>query len=337
MLYLHNNKRITINMKYISLANTKAHRLPFYLAMEEYVAKYLDEDEAFFMWQVRPTVIFGRNQLIEKEVNLQYCKAHGIETYRRKSGGGCVYADMGNIMFSYITKTYNVAEAYGKYISKVVDALKTLGVDAMVSGRNDIVVDGRKVSGNAFYHVNGKSVVHGTMLYDTDVANMANAITPAVAKLISKGVDSVRNRITTLNNYLNISIDDFKKIIVKDLCDEAVALDEQAESVICDIEKTYLSDSFIYGNNPHCNIEKDTRIEGVGEFKVLIEINKSIVKKINIMGDYFLNGEIDAQLLEKLIGIPYNESSIRCALEDVNVGDVILNLNKEQFIKLIII
>ena len=166
-------------MIYIALPTSEARRLSFYLAMEEYTARHLNTgDDCFFMWQVKPSVIFGRNQLIEAEVNLDYCRQHGIEVYRRKSGGGCVYADMSNIMFSYITQDEQVNFTFNRYINLVALMLCKLGVDARASRRNDILIatgnnpdtgemDIRKVSGNAFYHIPGHSIVHGTMLYDT--------------------------------------------------------------------------------------------------------------------------------------------------------------------------
>lgn len=165
-------------MKYVALPEEKVRRLSFYLAMEEYVARHVDEDDSFFMWQVEPSVIFGRNQLIENEVNLDYCRANHIATFRRKSGGGCVYADMKNIMFSYITKEDNVSLTFSRYINMVVEVLRRLGVDARASGRNDVMIGDRKVSGSAFYHLPGRSIVHSTMLYDTDMRNMVGAITP---------------------------------------------------------------------------------------------------------------------------------------------------------------
>lgn len=324
-------------MKYISLANGKVRELPFYLAMEEYVAKFLDLDEAFFMWQVAPTVIFGRNQLIEKEINLSYCKDTEIQMYRRKSGGGCVYSDCGNIMFSYVTKEYNVNTAYFQYLDKVVSALRYLGVNAESTGRNDIVIDGRKIAGNAFYHVAGKSVVHGTMLFDTDMDNMVNAITPATVKLQSNGIDSVRSRIALLKDYLNMSIDEFKENMKKQLCDNVLVLDDNAVVEIERLEQIYLDDNFIYGKNPRCNIVKEQRLEGVGTIKAMIETEKGLIRHVNLIGDYFLNEELDGQLLERLENIPYREDAIRTVLADIEVGNIIRNLNNEQLIKLIII
>ena len=106
-------------MKYISLPDEKVRRLSFYLAMEEFVARRLDEPDGFFLWQVEPSVIFGRNQVVENEVNLDYCKAHGIKVYRRKSGGGCVYADMDNLMWSFITTGENVGFAFNRFVNMV--------------------------------------------------------------------------------------------------------------------------------------------------------------------------------------------------------------------------
>ena len=141
-------------MIHISLPKSDTRRLSFYLAMEEFVARNINQDEdCFFMWQVEPSVIFGRNQLIENEVNMAYCRENDIKTYRRKSGGGCVYADMSNIMFSYITRSENVSLTFDRYINMVAEMLRGLNVPAEATGRNDIMIEGRKVSGNAFYHI----------------------------------------------------------------------------------------------------------------------------------------------------------------------------------------
>ena len=164
-------------MKYLELPDNTVRILPFYLAMEEYAARVIGEESLLFMWQVAPTVIFGRNQLIENEVNLPYCREHSIATYRRKSGGGCVYADMSNIMFSYITRSDNVQTTFNDYTQAIAEMLRSLGLNASSGGRNDVLIDGMKVSGNAFYHLPGRSIVHGTMLYDTDMDHMTQAIT----------------------------------------------------------------------------------------------------------------------------------------------------------------
>ena len=192
-------------MKNIILPDNQERSLAFWLAMEEFVAKSVDE-EAFFVWRVAPTVIIGRNQVLEAEVNLDYCRRNGVKIVRRKSGGGCVYADRDNIMISYVSKRGDVAEIFDRYLSALTSCLCSLGLKAEKSGRNDILVEGRKVSGNAFHQLPDRSIVHGTLLYNTDFDALEEAIRPPVEKLLRHGVASVRQRVGNLRDYLDPAI-----------------------------------------------------------------------------------------------------------------------------------
>lgn len=330
-------------MKYISLPDaigqgrsegSSLRGVAFYLAMEEYVARHVAGEECFFMWQVEPSVIFGRNQLIENEVNLDFCKKHGIRMYRRKSGGGCVYADCRNVMFSYITSEEQVGFTFNRYINMVVTLLQRLGVDASASGRNDVMIGDRKVSGNAFYHLPGRSIVHGTMLYDTDVVNMVGAITPSDAKLLSKGVISVYQRVALLKDYVTLSLDEFKAFVRQTLCDGEVVLTEEQVREIEQMEQEYLSYEFIYGKNPRYTLVKHRRIERVGELEARIEVKNGIIKSVNLMGDYFLVGDLDKGLLQKLRDVPLEHGALRRVLPD-RIDDIIMNLMTEDFILLL--
>lgn len=205
-------------MKYIALPDEKERRLSFYLAMEEWVARRLDEPECFFMWQVAPTVIFGRNQVMENEVNVDYCHEKGIQMFRRKSGGGCVYADKGNVMLSYVCDGDNVGFTFNKVINMLLLVLRRMGVEATSTSHNDVMIGERKVSGTAFYHLPGRNIVHSTFLYDTDMENMLHAITPSREKLQRKGVESVRQRITLLKDYTDMSLEEVKSLIRTTLC-----------------------------------------------------------------------------------------------------------------------
>ncbi|MBQ2878262.1 MAG: lipoate--protein ligase [Bacteroidaceae bacterium] len=322
-------------MIHVSLPNDRQHKLPFYLAMEEYVARMLPTGDYFFMWQVESTVIFGRNQLIDSEVDIEYCKQHGIAMYRRKSGGGCVYADKSNIMFSYITADTNVNFTFNKYMLMVEHVLQKLGIDAKTTGRNDIIIDGKKVSGNAFYHLSDRSIVHGTMLFDTDLEKMARSTTPSDAKLKSKGVESVRQRVTTLNKYITISIDEFKQFVVENLCDSELLLDDDALNYIAEIEQEYYSDEFVFGNNPAYSLHRKVRIEGVGEFDIRIEVKNSVIKKINLLGDFFLVGDLDNMLLTRLKGVEFTSQAMQKALSGIDPGKIIMNMKKEHITELI--
>lgn len=318
----------------MELPDDRVRRLSFYLAMEEYVVRHMDERDFFFMWQVEPSVIFGRNQLIENEVNLEFCRNRGIRTYRRKSGGGCVYADMKNIMFSYITSEENVGFTFNRYINMVVLVLNRLGVDARANGRNDIMIGDRKVSGNAFYKLPGRSVVHGTMLYDTDMENMVGSITPTDGKLLSKGVRSVRQRIALLKDHIGMDMDEFKLFVRDNLCKNRVTLTESDVSAVEHIERGYLSDDFIYGNNPRYTVTRRGRIEGVGEMEVRMELKNDIIKAVNIVGDYFLTGDMDSMLIAPLIGTRLTAEELTAALPR-NTEDVVMNLSREELVKLL--
>lgn len=234
-------------MKYISLPTSEVRRLSFYLAMEEFVARHIDEPDCFFMWQVEPSVIFGRNQVLEDEVNVAYCREHGIKLYRRKSGGGCVYADMDNLMLSYVTSEDHVHFAFNRFINMVLLVLQKLGIAATGTAHNDVMIGDRKVCGTACYHLEGRSVVHSTMLYDTNMEHMLNAITPGPEKLAQKGIQSVRQRITLLKDYTTLEcVDDLKSMVRSTLCDGERLLTADEVAAIETIEATYLKEEFIH-------------------------------------------------------------------------------------------
>ncbi len=232
-------------MKNIVLPDKKERSLAFYLAMEEFVAERI-EDEAFFVWRVAPTVIIGRNQDLEAEVNLEYCHGHGVHIVRRRSGGGCVYSDKGNIMVSYVSDRGVVSAVFDRYLSAMTACLCSLGLRAEKSGRNDILVEGRKVSGNAFHQLPDRSIVHGTLLYDTDFEALEEAIRPPVEKLERHGVASVRQRVENLKVYLDPqrigSVEELENYLVTWFCDGELRLTEEDVREIEELEMDYNKD-----------------------------------------------------------------------------------------------
>ena len=233
-------------MKYIALPTNENRQLSFYLAMEEYVARHISEPDCFFMWQVEPSVIFGRNQVLENEVNVDYCRQHHIKMYRRKSGGGCVYADMDNLMLSYVGDGDQVGFTFNKFLQMMLLVLRKMGVEATSTVHNDIMIGDRKVCGTAFYQLPGRSIVHSTMLYDTNMEHMLNAITPSAEKLEKKGIQSVRQRITLLKDYVNLTLDDVKTLIRETLCKGELRLTPEQVAEIETIEQSYLKQEFIH-------------------------------------------------------------------------------------------
>ena len=219
-------------MKYVKLPEDKQYKLPFYLAMEEYIAENCGED-LLFTWQVEPTVIFGRNQVMLAEVNVDYCEQHHIQYYRRKSGGGCVYADKGNIMTSYITPKVTSDVAFNEFLNNLADVLRKLGFDAVKTEHNDILIGGRKVSGNALFQKEKASIVHGTLMYDVDIQTLMEAITPPKQKLEKHGIESVRQRVVNLKELgLKLSVEELRNHIAQSLCDgEKVLTDDEVNEI----------------------------------------------------------------------------------------------------------
>ena len=243
-------------MLHITLPAEEHFPLPFYLALEEVLANHFSE-ECLFTWVVRPTVIFGRNQVMANEVNVPFCKANAIEMVRRKSGGGCVYADEGNIMISYVTPTdgHSVEDIFARYLQRVVDALNAIlpplpdGCQIRATGRNDIMLGERKISGNALYTTNAKrsAIVHGTLLHSTDIERMVNAITPSTEKLMSKGVQSVRQRVVNLTEFVDISIPRLRRKLAGRLCDKELPLSPALTEETKALMQEYLAPEWLNG------------------------------------------------------------------------------------------
>ena len=324
-------------MKYILLPKPDTiHQLPFYFAVEEYVARHYTDDDYFMGWRVNPTVMLGRNQLIDNEVNTDYCKEHKIDIFRRKSGGGCIYADKGCIQFSYISRAVNANEAFAAYMQRMADLLKGLKIDAQLSGRNDILIDGTKVSGCAFYQLSNRSVLHNSLLFDTQLDHLSNALTPAKEKLQSKGVASVRQRVTNVATYTQLDILAFMDYVRQEMCGtEVLELTEEDMKEVAEIEKELASDDFVYGKNPKYSLIRKHRFDGVGTLEAHIELKNNIIGSVNMVGDYFLLGDIDHDFLSLLKGCEFTREAVEERLKDIDLSTIIRGLKLRQFLRLL--
>ena len=324
-------------MKYILLPKPDTiHQLPFYFAVEEYVARHYTDDDYFMGWRVNPTVMLGRNQLIDNEVNTDYCKEHKIDIFRRKSGGGCIYADKGCIQFSYISRAVNANKAFADYMQRMADLLKGLKIDAQLSGRNDILINETKVSGCAFYQLSNRSVLHNSLLFDTQLDHLSNALTPAKEKLQSKGVESVRQRVTNVATYTQLDILAFMDYVRQEMCGtEVLELTEEDMKGVAEIEKELSSDDFVYGKNPKYSLVRKHRFEGVGTLEAHIELKNNIIGSINMVGDYFLLGDIDHDFLSLLKGCEFTREAVEERLENIDLSTIIRGLKLRQFLRLL--
>ena len=296
-------------------------RLSFFLAAEEWAAASLPDDEWFFAWVVDPTVICGRNQDIDAEIDTDYCVRNGIDIVRRRSGGGAVYADGGNIMTSYICPLHGRCydEVFASYTRRMAGQLRAMGIDALPSGRNDLTVEGRKISGGAFYRSGDKAVAHSTMLYDTDTANMCRALTPSRAKLASKGVASVEARIVTARSLRpELSFDSFADGLCRELFDGSYTIRESDIRAIEQLELAYRRPSWLrIGESAHhCGRKALTRhFAGKGTLRARIATDsRGFITAADISGDCmdFLPADM---LAGSLAGLHADTASIAQALE----------------------
>lgn len=311
-------------------------RLTFYLAMEEYVAREMPSGrDYFFTWQSDPTVIAGRNQLMEAEADTGYCRANGIALVRRKSGGGCVYSDMGNLMMSCVTDGGQVGFIFDRYLRRVALALSKRGIAAQVTGRNDITVGGRKVSGNAFLMLpEGRCIIHGTLLCETDLQMMERALTPTAAKLKSKGVASVRSRVVNLKEITGLGVAEMRRWMEQEMCDSETVLRQDDVELINEIEKTYIDPCFVNGKNPPFTVTRSVMSSG-GEVCIKADVRNGIIKNVALTGDFLAAGNPAEVVNNALSGHRFIEEEALQALKDVDMERYITGLTAEKMIKIL--
>ena len=258
-------------MKYLLSDSTN----PFYnLAMEEYVFKNSrPHEEVVILWQNEPTIVIGIHQNALEEINLDFVEKNNIHVVRRITGGGAVYHDLGNLNFSFITDYDNNAIAlnFKKYTFPIIKALKKLGIQSELSGRNDITIDGKKFSGNAQSIIKGRILHHGTLLFNSDLSILGKALKVKSDKIESKGVKSVKSRVANIIDYMDntISIEEFKIILLKYLFEHEpmtkYVLTEDDKYLINKLmEEKYLTWEWVYGKAPKFNFKNYRRFDGGG-------------------------------------------------------------------------
>lgn len=325
-------------MDYVILpADAAVQPLPFYLAEEEWLARRYPERELFFMWQVEPTVIIGRHQLLAREVNLALCGDRGIRVVRRRSGGGAVLADMNNVMFSYITPdSANVTTTFSRYTSMIAAALRALGLDASDTSRNDILIGSRKVSGNSYYRSAGHSIVHGTMLYDCDAELMTRVLSPTAAKLAANGVESVRSRVTTIREHLPaLSLADFLSHMQKALpLERTITLTADDMAEISEMSRAY-SDAWLHGKDPKGELRGSRRIAGVGEISLYVTVKAGRIASAELTGDFLECGDECERIASALRGVEFSPQAVGEALSSLPLPAMMHGLTHDQLMDII--
>lgn len=311
------------------------------LAFEEYCFKYLDfEDEIVFLWQNSPTVVIGKNQNTLQEINENFIRENNINVVRRITGGGAVYHDLGNLNYTFIIKAGNKAKIdFEKYSQPMIRALKKFGVECEITGRNDITIEGKKISGAAQSLYKDRVLHHGTLLIDSKLDTLSKALKAKPEKFISKGIKSVRSRVTNIKPYLKqeMDIEKFKKELLTELFNQQNQTIEELKLSSHDLEQIsnlfrhkYSTWEWNYGNSPDFNYKKSMRAMG-GTIEVNANVKNGIVDEFKIFGDFF--GTKDKEDIEKMIiGCKFDRIHIAELLKNVNLKDYFGLIEKEEFL-----
>lgn len=314
------------------------------LAIEEYVLKNMDiEKDDFLLFYInQPSIIIGKNQNTIEEINTDYVEANDVLVVRRLSGGGAVYHDLNNLNFSFLTKDDgNSFSNYKKFTQPVVDALAKLGVNSELSGRNDILAEGKKVSGNAQYSTRGRMFSHGTLMFNLDIDAVVNSLKVKQDKIESKGIKSVRSRVANIIDFLpeKITVEQFRMEILKSIFGgeeniQYYELTEQDWENIHEISKNrYQLWEWNYGKSPRFNIQKTKRFPS-GGIDIRLEVNKGILEEVTIFGDFFGVGDV-SEVESLLVGTKYDRTAIAEILKDIDIPTYFGGITEEDFLQLI--
>lgn len=319
------------------------------LAIETFLLKEMNLDEPILLFYINePSIIIGRNQNTIEEINTDYVEKQGIHVVRRLSGGGAVYHDAGNLNFSFIMPDDGESfRNFGKVTQPIIDALHDMGVEgAELKGRNDLIIDGKKFSGNAMYSTNGRMFAHGTLMFDSDVNEVVNALKVRKDKIESKGIKSIRSRVTNIKPYLtdthqNMSTEDFRQeILLKifetdNLNDVNVykLTEEDWKKINAISEKLYRNWDWNYGRSPEFDLVRRNRF-GIGSIEAKMNVSEGEIKEIKIFGDFFGLGEI-SDVENALRGIKYEKAAIIEAVEKIDVKKYFGNIETEDLSNLL--
>ncbi|HHV8949610.1 TPA: lipoate--protein ligase [Staphylococcus aureus] len=326
-------------MKFISNNNITDPTLN--LAMEEYVLKNLPAEESYFLFYInRPSIIVGKNQNTIEEVNQTYIDAHNIDVVRRISGGGAVYHDTGNLNFSFITDDDgNSFHNFQKFTEPIVQALQSLGVNAELTGRNDIQVGQAKISGNAMVKVKNRMFSHGTLMLNSDLDEVQNALKVNPAKIKSKGIKSVRKRVANIQEFLNdpLEIEEFKKIILKTIfgeteVEEYKLTDEDWKNIEKLSNDKYRTWEWNYGRNPKYNFEREEKFEK-GFVQIKFDVKRGKIVHAKIFGDFFGVGDV-TDLENALVGCLHDFEHIEEALSEYDLYHYFGDIDRHELIRL---
>lgn len=327
-------------MKYIK---TDWKKTAYNMAMEEYIINSMPMDDYLTFYIHDPAIIIGQHQNTIEEINQEYVNEKGIQVQRRLSGGGAVYHDHGNLNFSFIVRgTVENVNDFDVLTRPVVKTLEKMGIKAELSGRNDLLIDGKKFSGNAQFFSKGKLLQHGTILFNSEMSELGKALKVKELKIESKGIKSVRSRVTNIMDYLedkSFTIDQFKDLLIKTIgeiypLEEYTLTEEDLKNIQELVDTKFSTWEWNYGKSPKFNVTKTEKFPfGIVDAK--INVLKGVISEIRIFGDFFVRQEIG--VLEKaLTGVKYTKEDVLKALEGLPVSEFFNNMTNEEFVDFLV-
>ncbi|MFP4032561.1 MAG: lipoate--protein ligase [Desulfococcaceae bacterium] len=314
------------------------------LALEEYCLRHKKLTGDYLLFYVNePSIIIGRNQNTIEEINADYVREKGIHVVRRVSGGGAVYHDLGNLNFSFLTRyDRSFFHNFRKFTEPVIAALAAMGVAAELTGRNDIVVDGRKISGNAQYASGPRMLSHGTLLLDSRLESVVEALNVKTEKIASKGLKSIRSRVANISEFLEspVSMADFKARLVQSIfaplggAQERPLAESDWRAVHQLAAEKYGSWDWNFGRSPAYNIQRVHRFS-LGRIDARVDVAKGRIQAIRIFGDFIGMGEI-AELEDRLRGKSYRKDALRAALCEVDLSRYFGDISQTEFLDFLV-
>lgn len=315
------------------------------LALEEWAVRNLDlENEDYLLFYInRNAIIIGKHQNTIEEINSEYVKAKDIQVVRRISGGGTVYHDDGNLNFSFLTKfSQDSIHNFKKFTEPVIKTLNELGVNAELNGRNDITVDGKKISGNAQFSNTKAMFSHGTVLFNSNLDDVVEALNVKIDKIESKGIKSIRSRVANISEYIkeSMSIFDFREKLLESIFGSSenypvLNLRENQWKEVYELANTkYRNWDWNYGRSPEFNIQKINRFD-FGQIDARIDVKDGVIQNIKIYGDFLAHGDT-IEVESKLIGKKYKEDEMIEALKELHIKHHIGDISKGDFVKFLL-